>query len=300
LIGDVSPDFPPGWLLGLPWSSLACGVYRPDRLPQPPQQRGWKDLFGTIEGYGTSSSDDVASFPKSGWFRIDHQPWTVFVRAGSHDGGIQADHSHHDLGSFVLFRDGVKILADSGRLDYTCSPLSLYGKSALAHNTLLINGLGPTCDGPSWLDDCYRAVQVDTEVIRRGENTFVTIKHDGFVRFACNPIFHQRHIRLSHAGFWIDDQLDGKGAHRLQVRFHFAPGIELHRDPPHGWKLGDSGLRFVPDLLSEMGVQSGQASPPFGGLCFPAYGCQDNSKTLDLSDIVNLPVSFTHALILES
>lgn len=300
LIGDVSPDFPPGWLLGLPWSSLACGVYRPDKLPQPPQQRGWNDLFGTVEGHGTSSPDEVASFPKSGWLRIDHQPWTVFVRAGSHDGGIQAGHSHHDLGSFVLFRDGVQILADSGRLDYTCSPLSLYGESALAHNTLLINGLGPTCDGPSWLADCYRAVQVDTEVVRRGESTFVTIKHDGFVRFAGNPIFHQRHIRLSYDGFWIEDQLDGKGAHRLQARFHFAPGVELHCDPHRGWKLGNSSLRFVSDLFPEAVVQSGQASQPFGGLFFPVYGCQDNSKTLDLSGTVDLPVALTHALIRES
>ncbi len=300
LIGDVSPDFPPGWLLGLPWSSLACGVFRPDKLAQAPQQRGWNDLFGTVEGNGTSSPDGVASFPKSGWLRIDHQPWTVFVRAQSHQGSPEAGHSHHDLGSFALFCDGVPIITDSGRLDYTCSPLGLYGKSALAHNTLLIDGLGATCDGPSWMSDRYRAVRVDMEVIREVGNMVVTIKHDGFSRLAGNPIVHQRRLRLDRTGFWIDDRLDGKGAHRLQTRFHFAPGVELHCAPHRGWRLEGSSLRFVPDSFSDVVVQSGQASQPCGGLFFPAYGCQDNSKTLDLSDIVNLPVSYTHALIREN
>ncbi|MFZ5875381.1 MAG: heparinase II/III family protein [Nitrospirota bacterium] len=299
LIGDVSPDFPPDWLLSLPWSTLACGIHRPDKLPQPPPQRGWKDLFGAVEGYGTSAPDEVSSFPESGWFRITHRPWTVFVRAQSHRGGSEASHSHHDLGSFELFCDGAKILADGGRLDYTCSPLSLYGKSALSHNTLLIDGLGPTCDGPSWLADRYRAVQVDTEVIQSGESRCITIKHDGFMRFAGDPIFHQRRIRLTRDGCWIEDWLDGKGSHRLQTRFHFAPDIELYRVPDHGWKLGDSGLRFLPALLADVVEQSGQFSQPFGGVFFPTYGGQDNSKTLDLSDTVNLPVSLTHALISE-
>ena len=297
LIGDVSPDFPPDWLLGLPWSSLACDVYRPETLPMPPQQRGWKELFGVTEGTGDSCAEHTAAFPVSGWFRVDHPPWTVLVHAESQDGGMKAGHEHHDLGSFVLFRYGSPILADCGRLDYTLSPLSRYGKSAVAHNTLLIDGLGAAADGPSWLTDRYLSARVDVEVIRQAEDTVLTLAHNGFARSSKGPILHQRRLRLNGRGFWIDDQLEGKGTHRVQTRFHFAPGIELHGDTQHGWTLGEACLKFEPASFSQGVVQVGRSSVPFGGLFFPAYGCQQVSQTVDLSGTVSLPATFTYALL---
>ena len=242
LIGDVSPDFPPFWLLSLPWSFLACDVFRPSHLPMPPQQRGWSDLFGVVEGSGNSWYSQTEIFPISGWFRIEHQPWTVFVRAESNDGRMQANHRHNDLGSFVLFRNGSLLIADGGRFDYTGSPLSQYGKSALAHNSLLIDGLAVNADDASWFSNRYVAVSTDVDVKIEAEDTLITLKHNGFSRFATVPIHHQRRVRLSEDGIRIEDQLDGHGAHRVQMRFHFAPGIELNGDLHQGWKLGDTSI----------------------------------------------------------
>ena len=297
LIGDVSPDFPPQWLLGLPWSRVACSVYRPDKLPSRPEQRGWVDLFGAEEGSGALPPEETANIIANGWFRVDHAPWTVFGRAESSDGTLQAGHKHDDLGSFVLFRNGSLLLTDSGRLDYTASSLGRYGRSALAHNTLLIDELGPTADGPSWLQRPYAAVKTAVDVRREAEETVITIKHDGFRRLARHPILHQRRLRLSVRGVWIEDQLDGEGAHRVQARFHFAPGVELHHAPDHGWKLGDFGGWFVPGRLANAAVQFGQVHPRLGGWFFPAYGAQQASHTVDLSGTVNLPVVLTHALM---
>lgn len=300
LVGDVSPDFPPDWLISVPWSSLACDVYRPGELPEAPGQRGWSALFGSIDGHGDKPPmDAVAHFPHSGWLRVDHQPWTVFVRAESDVGGIQVGHSHHDLGSFVLFQAGTPLLIDCGRLDYTGSPLSIYGKATDAHNTLLVDDLGATCDGPSWLSGRYRAVRVAVEVERRGDDLMVTIGHDGFARLAGGPLSHRRRLELDRTGLRIEDRLDGTGRRRVQVRFHFAPGIELHSDSQHGWKLGNAPLRFVPALLPVVNIQTGRAQPPFGGLSFPVYGCQLSSNTLDLAGTVNLPTAVTHALLRE-
>jgi hypothetical protein len=299
LIGDVSPDFPPAWLIGLPWSRLARAVHQPQKLPEPPSQGGWSDLFGPMEGNDRASPDVAASFPQSGWLRVDRAPWTVFVRAESDDGGIRAGHEHRDLGSFALFCDGVQILADSGRIDYTCSQLSLYGKSAWAHNTLFVDGLGTTCDGPGWLSDRYRAVRVDVEVARNLETTNVTIRHDGFGRLAGYPVSHQRRLSFDPTSVRIEDRLEGAGTHRVKVRFHFASGLSLLQDSQGGWKLGDMPLRFVSDNLLDAVVQEGAPSPPFGGLFFPAYGCRQTCRTLDLSGDLNVPATLTHALIRE-
>jgi len=46
LIGDISPDFTPDWLIGLPWSNLAMSVYCPEVIPPlPPNQQGWNLLW---------------------------------------------------------------------------------------------------------------------------------------------------------------------------------------------------------------------------------------------------------------
>ncbi len=300
LMGDVSPDFPPEWLLGLPWSSLACALYKPDELPSPPQQRGWSDLFGRIDGSAASVLWHTAGFPSSGWFRIDHHPWTAFIRAPSTDGRIRAGHEHHDLGAVVLFRNGAPLLIDSGRLDYTASVLGRYGKSALAHNSLLVDGMGPTVEGPSWCSGPYSAVRADVDVDREGEDAVITVRHNGFGRRARGRILHHRRLRLSRVGCWIEDQLNGEGLHRVQIRFHFAPGTDVGSDSHRGWRLGESGLRFQPSPLSDAVVQRGQTVEPVGGLFFPAYGQQQVSDTLDLSDTVRLPAALTHAILDES
>lgn len=296
LIGDVSPDCPPGWLIGLPWSSRACRVYRPDRMPRSTQHRSWADLFGVVAGAGSSEPEQIASYPASGWFRIDHEPWTVFIRAESNDGGLKASHQHHDLGSFVLFRHGSPVLVDPGRLDYTASLPGWYGKSSLAHNALRVDGLGATADGPGWFPDRYRAVQAEVDVKRQAEDTIITLRHNGFARLAPNPIRHQRRLKLNNSVFSIEDQLDGVGARQVRARFHFAPGLGLHRDEHNSWRLGESRMVFTSTGLSDEVVYLGRTSPPFGGLFFPAYGRQQVCPTLDLYGRVNCPIVLTHAL----
>jgi len=290
LIGDVSPDSPPAWLLGLPWSAPAVRLCEPNVLPLVPPERGWSDLFGATTGSGTAMLERTESFPRSGWIRVNHPPWTVFVRAETRDGRTQSDHSHHDLGSFVLYRDGVLLFLDSGRVDYTRSPLSLYGMSARAHNSLLIDGLGASCDGPAWLSDRYRKVKVDVRASREMEDTLITIEHDGFGRIAGHPIAHRRSLRLTRHNFRIEDHLDGNGTHRIQVRLHFA--AEVQRHSTHAWMLVGGGTLSVPACLPDACVQSGQTSQMFGGLVSSEYGRVQAATTLDLSGTVSLPAAF--------
>lgn len=299
LIGDVSPDFPPEWLLSLPWSLLACNSFRQDPLPIPPQQRGWSDLFGVVKGTVISRPAQTVSFPKSNWFRIYSEPWTVFVRAETNDGSLQANHKHHDLGSFVLFRDGALLLSDVGRLDYTSSQMGRYGQSALAHNALLIDGLGVTADGPHWLSDHYLAVQSEVDVQQEVDSTIVMIKHNGFARLSDNPVVHQRRLKLCSRGFRVEDHLNGKGIHRVQMRFHFAPDIKLHFNSSHDLKVGDCGINFSPSPPLALLVQNGDVGPPPGGLFFPTYGQQVVCCSLDMSAALNFPIVLINALNLE-
>ena len=296
LIGDVSPDFPPEWLIGLPWSSLALAVFDPGDVSGRPPSRGWSDLFNAP---GTRAATSLAplggAFPASGWFRADDGPWTLFVRAEAGEGALEASHKHRDLGSFVLFECGSPLLVDIGRLDYTESALSRYGRSAVGHNTMLLDGLGPSVDGPTWLAGGYSRVRADVTVAPGVEQTVVTIKHDGFRRTGRN-IRHERRLYLEHDKFVVQDRCEGSGSCHVRIRFHFAPGYEL-QSMTDGWAVVGSGDTFQVDRGLAAVVQSGQRTALPGGLFFPAYGQEQIARTLDLSADVSLPVVFTHSLI---
>ena len=75
LIGDVSPDFPPEWLISLPWSAPACRMFRPKALPAAPVGAGWADLFGIEAGHGGAAAGSE-HLSDSGMVRIERGPWT--------------------------------------------------------------------------------------------------------------------------------------------------------------------------------------------------------------------------------
>ncbi|MDB4877486.1 MAG: Heparinase II/III-like protein [Gemmatimonadetes bacterium] len=300
LFGDVSPDFPPSWLIGLPWSSLACDVYRPDRLSIGPLASGWECLFGAVTGTGSPEPRHDSFVSPSGWCRADAHGWTVFSRASSSDGALMAGHFHRDLGGIVVFHDGAPLITDVGRSDYTNSPISRYGISACAHSTILLDGLGAAADDATWMSGAYRAVQATIDVGGDKGQTLITLTHNGFTRFAGSVGLHERRIRLGPAELTVEDRIAGNGRHEACLRFHFAPGIELRNRPENGWTVGETGLQFRTGKLPNVLIQSGCAEPPHGGLFFPEYGLEQACQTLDLSGSVRLPVMLTHSLTLEN
>lgn len=295
LIGDVSPDCPPEWLLSLPWASLACAVFRPEELPPPPRARGWGDLFGLEAGAQSSPATRTECFPASGLGRIDHEGWTLFARAETISGSLEATHRHHDTASFVLYREGVPILVDPGRLDYTAEPTGRYGRTAAAHNTVMVSGLGPSADGPTWLAGDYAGVRAGIRCKHDGSDAVVTIEHDGFRRLAGGAVRHVRVIRLNAARVTIDDHLAGSGERPIAMRFHFAPGLELELAGGGTWRVGAPELSFVADerLKAQSVVRTDARA---GGLYFPRYGEEVPTSTLESSGTVRLPLEIHHEM----
>ncbi len=299
LFGDVSPDFPPDWLIGLVWSNPACSVYTPEELPPAPAGRGWQNLFRVVSGSAVRHNLGVSDHSADGWIRIDHATWTMILHAERRS-GFRSGHSHSDLGSFVLYRDGQPVLIDCGRVDYTLSPLSKYGKSADAHNAIMIDGLGVSADGPSWLSAAYVRVRAIATVERDGNALVVTLDHDGFSRISSGAITHRRTFTLVPGAVTVRDEIRGKGQHRLAARCHFAARIEVVPMASLRWSLKGADAILETDGLPDSAILIGCGTPPIGGLNFPAYGVQQVINTLELSGIVTLPVALTQAIRRES
>jgi len=298
LVGDISPDFPPQWLLSLPWSQPACALYRPTSLPEPPRVTGWAGLFGMEDGQGKGSPSQSEEYPNSGWIRVNHGPWTVFVRAESTDGRLVAGHAHSDLTSFVLYRDGEPLIIDPGREDYTGSKTSRYGISPCAHNTVMVDGCGPVSP-LGWAVPTYRAVTVDCSVHRHPDETIISIQHDGFARLSADRVSHRRSLRLTASRFDVHDEIGGGGAHDVCFRFHFAPGLLLEQDAGPLWKEANGSVGFEADPRLEVKSQIGAVEDPMGGVVSNAYGQRAFCQTLALSGPITFPASTLHSLSLE-
>jgi hypothetical protein len=307
LIGDISPDFSPNWLISLPWSNLACQLYLPKSLPNKPRMSGWSDIFGYVKNQNQELKSFSAAycdqFPDSGWYRINSFGWVVITHAESNSKGkFKASHAHDDLTSFVLYRNGIPIIIDTGRIDYTISLESRYGSSTFAHNTVTIDRFSPIVSGPSWICNGYRKINIDYKTEHYEDKTLISLSHDGFSRLVGYPVFHKRQMVLEKNSFSIEDYFWGQGNHDVDLRFHFSPLINL-TNIGKDWISNDLGFCFQPDPLLKIQKLSRTNTSDLqeiGGISSFAYGNISENITFKLSKTIDFPCVFRQQIIFEN
>jgi hypothetical protein len=195
-IGDVSPDATPAQSV-----ARLCRLY-PEWWPAQ-----------------SECADGVQL--QDGWFRACRGRDTVLGNFPA--GSFPADfptHGHSDLTGFVWLHDGRAVLTDPGRYRYTQDAVSLFQRSAAAHNVPLVNGLAPFCESLTaglWWPRPYADASLKVTVERGG----VLLAHDGFHR--ATPVSrHSRRITFVEAGLVTLDSFAGHGEVDVTLCWHFA------------------------------------------------------------------------------
>jgi hypothetical protein len=147
------------------------------------------------------------------------------------DGGPQgtgnAGHGHADALSVRYSLDRHRILIDSGTYCY----VSDHGdrnqfRGTAAHNALIVDGLDQAVpEGPfAW----SLIPNVKVEAWMNGATfDFFVGSHDGYRRLQ-DPVLHRRFVFHVKGGFWlVRDLADGRGNHRLESFWHFAPDLKV-------------------------------------------------------------------------
>ncbi len=297
LVGDNSPDFPPDWLITLPWCNLATNVFRPEQLPFCQEPNGWASLFGLSAGNVDKTALENLSFPQSFWHRITHDEFTLVVHAEAVEGNLRADHRHLDLGGFVLYRSGLPIFIDTGRYDYTQSELGRYGRSAYSHNTIFVNGLAPDVDAPSWFQKQYKSFRVETELIKSDDVTVLILRHNGFDRLAKIKIKHERRFTLKSSSFEIEDRLSGTEPCYIMLRLHLAPRVCMARANEFTWI--DNSIDATLNIDNQLQQESirGSSGAPIAGVFSSEYGSIGECQTFELTGHLTLPTTIKNKLI---
>lgn len=296
LFGDVSPDFSPDWLISLPWSDLSLEVYKPLFLPKPPVKTGWSLIFGIGKLESFNEQKETLSFPESFWHRIEFGEFTLFVFARAEYGKLIASHKHNDLGSFVLYLKGKPVLIDSGRLDYTNSLMSKYGKEAKSHNSLFINNFPPSIDEPSWFHKGYSSVAVNTSIAQTQDSSIFIIKHSGFMRLIAHKINHERRFKLTYDSFSIEDRIAGFGEINLHLRFHWAPDLKYSNNKELSFHENFSEISFVPDKKLMLKKYFDSEDRNTDGSYSPEYGVLQKCLTTDLWGKFELPITILNQI----
>src|SRR5208282_2142214 len=171
------------------------------------------------------------AFPDGGVYVLaDSQPWaqTMMVDAGPQGVG-RSGHGHADALSLRLTMDGRRWLVDSGSGVYISKDSADRNvfRGTGAHNTMRVDGLDQAvADEPfSWTH--IPNTQAENWIVGKSFTYFVG-SHNGYARLA-DPVVHRRHVLNIAGGLWlVRDVALGRAEHELELRWHFAPDLEVH------------------------------------------------------------------------
>jgi len=235
LIGDISPDFTPGWL-----APNSAGEWQ--RLKKMLGWRGlaegqWPELK-TLEIKG----DEFIRYSRGEVVLFWHIP-----------GGDQTllRHGHYDLGAFVLFYTGKEVIADPGRYSYWRE--GSFGVGAIAHSSLLIDSLGAQCEDYQLNSfQAYGRRKVKYHLSESQQELNLEIETDGFTRLR-TPVAWTRRFTVRKNRLTIVDILESTGVNQVEARFQVNPGFEVQ-------ELG-GGFKLSSGALPPLELRVGDSSP---------------------------------------
>jgi Heparinase II/III-like protein/Heparinase II/III N-terminus len=257
----------------------------------------------------SSPATHSLAFPDSGLYVLaDSQPYAqaMVVDAGPQGVG-RSGHGHADALSLRLTMDGRRWLVDSGSGVYISKDPAdrntLRGTGA--HNTMRVDGVDQAiADEPfSWTH--IPSTQVENWIVGKSFTYFVG-SHNGYARLA-DPVVHRRHVLKIAGDLWlVRDVALGQTEHDLEIRWHFAPDLEVRSAgsgrvevstsrsrSPSGAVSGEPGLSLI---VPEETVWH-TATEVSRTLLSPAYGAFQPAPLVRCHARVLLPAETATALL---
>jgi hypothetical protein len=251
-----------------------------------------------------SPTTHSVAFPDGGLYVLaDSQPYAqaMVVDAGPQGVG-RSGHGHADALSLRLTMNGRRWLVDAGSGVYISKDPadrdSFRGTGA--HNTVRVDGVDQAvADEPfSWTH--IPTTRAENWVVGRSFTYFVGI-HNGYARLA-DPVLHRRQVlNLRGAGgLWlIRDIALGKKEHELEIRWHFAPDLDVRAGTGRvevskaGAASDESCLTLIvpEDTVWHMGTKVTKT------LLSPAYGAFEPAPLVRCHASVLLPAETATVLV---
>jgi uncharacterized heparinase superfamily protein len=253
----------------------------------------------------TSPAAHSLCFPDGGLYVLaDSQPYAqaMVVDAGPQGVG-RSGHGHADALSLRLTLDGRRWLVDAGSGVYISKDPADRNtfRGTGAHNTLRVDGVNQAvADEPfSWTH--IPVTQAENWIVGKSFTYFVG-SHNGYARLA-DPVVHRRHVlELKTAGgMWlVRDVVLGRAKHELEIRWHFAPDLEVRNAGGGRVEISKAGAASGEPRLSLIVPEETvwhMATEVSRTLLSPAYGALQPAPLVRCHARVLLPTETATALL---
>ena len=265
LIGDVSPDCPPSFLVGL----------------LNAEKSGWMDTLSDEQFVMfkklliTSKALSEKDLLTDGWLRKDRYKWKSIWHIAPDGWAPMPGHSHRDFGSFELHYGAKTIFHDRGRGSYGSAGDRDVG--AESHNSLTIDGVEPyPVNRPYYSAEFMQNVTGAKHEVFTSQNT-VTISTEAFGRLK-NVGKWTRSWRFSESEVNITDKIYGSGCHKVQRFLH---------TPEHFIKV--TGKLILNSQFGSLILDSGSELKTLSSDYWVAYGRTKPAQTIQISSTASLP-----------
>jgi hypothetical protein len=218
-----------------------------------------------------------AAFAEGGIYILtDSQPYPhqTVVDAGPQGVG-RCGHGHADALSLRLTMNGQRWLVDAGSgLYISADPADRNAfRGTAAHNTMRVDSVDQAVPGDPFSWTAIPTTRVESW--RAGKTfSYFAGSHDGYSRLA-DPVTHSRYVVQVNGGpYLVRDVALGQQEHELEVRWHFAPDLEV-READKGMlavSMSGSGDAAQPALSLIVPEETAWQMEITRGLVSPAYG----------------------------
>ncbi|HUS12044.1 MAG TPA: alginate lyase family protein [Pyrinomonadaceae bacterium] len=184
------------------------------------------ELIGPSDLHGGQSQ----AFPQAGTYVLRHEDLFLLFNANGAKKDRPTSHLHNDLLSVEISAFGRAFIVDPGSFVYTADLHERHlFRSTAYHSTIQVDDMEqrPISENAPFV--------MGGEVVARvlswestPDRDRAVAGHTGYERLT-EPVTHRRAITFDKPNRWwlIEDELIGKGEHKIAVRFHFDAGLDV-------------------------------------------------------------------------
>jgi hypothetical protein len=250
----------------------------------------------------SNATAQSVAFPDGGIYILAaSQPFAQIMAVDAGPQGVgRSGHGHADALSVRLTMDGRRWLVDSGSGVYISKDPATRNafRGTSAHNTLRVDGVDQAVPDEAFSWTNIPTTRVENWIVGKSFTYFVG-SHNGYERLA-DPVVHRRHVLKIAGDLWlVRDVAIGKVEHELEIRWHFAPDLEVDIAGPGRIEVSRVGVAH-PSFLSLVVPQETvwQTSLEANkNLLSPSYGMFQPGPLVSCSARVLLPAETATALI---
>nr|WP_272507022.1 alginate lyase family protein [Salinibacter ruber] len=232
----------------------------------------------------------VVSFPDTGYYVHGGEDLYCIVDGGAAGPDHLMAHAHADAFSYELCVGDAMFVTDTGVYEYEVGDMRDYVRSTAAHSTV-------TVDGQSQIEpwDSFRmARRAAPEEVSFGQDDGRSVfrgRFGGFAKLIGDGIVHRRRLTIDDEErlLRVDDEVSGRGIHRVASRVQLHPDVSVQRDGEALLLRHENGATGI------FQVTEGRLDVEQGWYC-PEFGMISERPVLVLRQETPLPVTLSYTI----